>query len=86
MSPLDILAKAGEIALRFGPEVVKAWKLIEQSLRAEVPELNREPLPALDEEYDRLRAEALKRGVAAESEAPPSPREYGAGGWKDTDE
>jgi len=64
MTPEQLVLKIGEIALRHGPDVVNAWKLLEQSLRAEVPELDRRPLPALDDEYDRLREEALKRGVA----------------------
>lgn len=75
MTPIALLAKAGEIALRHGPDVVAAWSLIEQSLRSEVPELRREDLPHTDETYDdavaakkrefaEIQAAALKSGHA----------------------
>lgn len=57
---LSVLEKAAEIAERHGPEIVNAWKLIEQSLRAEHPALVTTPLPALDE-VETAREAALRR-------------------------
>jgi hypothetical protein len=61
MTPWDVVAKAAEIALRHGGEIAKAWEVIYQSLRAEMPELDERPLPAVDDEADAARAEGIEQ-------------------------
>lgn len=69
MTPLELVAKIAEIALRLGPEVARAWEAIYQSLRAEVPELDRSELPKTDERVDAARAAGIRNQEAARAEA-----------------
>lgn len=60
ITPLGVVEKIGEIALRHPEEIQNAWTLLRQSLLSEVPELDRVPLPPTDEAYDRAIADKRK--------------------------
>lgn len=79
MSVPAVLAKAAEIAARYGPSIVDAWNLIHQGLRAEVPELLGPELPRTDDAYEeavkakqaelRARREMFDEKARADAEA-----------------
>lgn len=65
MTPLDVLARAAEIALRHGPEAVRLWTAIEQSLVGEHPELREPPRAGSRDAIDaRIDAELEERARA----------------------
>lgn len=71
LSPLGVVEKIGEIALRHPEEIQNAWTLLKQSLLSEVPELNKEPLPPTDEDYDAaVRAKRHELGLDLEDTEP----------------
>lgn len=70
ITPLGVVEKIGEIALKHPEEVQNAWVLLRESLFAEVPELDKVPLPATDETYDQV-LEDKRRQLGLDDKDPP---------------